>query len=111
MTKTVTAPRSAEDLKESVRRHGESLATLSLLEAHIVAEIARLEDEIATLDESVSEAPTALVRHDIRQQIIDSQLILEGHRDELSKLRPQIEETKIARETAEEDLEVLRAEQ
>ena len=100
-------------LAESIRRHDESLEGHAGIEAHIVSEIARLDSEIAALEESVDEVPNsaggALARHDLRQRIIDSQLILEGHQYELLHLRAEVAHTKAAREEAVEALEKLRA--
>jgi len=100
-------------LAESIRRHDESLEGHAGIEAHIVSEIARLDQEIAALEADVDEVPAstggALARHDLRQRIIDSQLILEGHQHELLHLRSEIAHTKAAREEAVEALEKLRA--
>ena len=100
-------------LAESIRRHDESLEGHAGIEAHIVSEIARLDSEIAALEESVDEVPdsaaAALARHDLRQKVIDAQLILEGHQYELLHLRAEVAHTKAAREEAVEALEKLRA--
>jgi hypothetical protein len=109
----MTATQDPTVLAESIRRHDESLEGHAGIEAHIVSEIARLDQEIAALEADVDEVPAstggALARHDLRQRIIDSQLILEGHQHELLHLRSEIAHTKAAREEAVEALEKLRA--
>ena len=109
MTNTI-AP---ADLAESIRRYDESLESHADLEQHIVSEIARLDSEVAALEEAVDEVPNSaggpLARHDLRQKVIDAQLILEGHQYELLHLRAEVAHTKAAREEAVEALEKLRA--
>jgi hypothetical protein len=101
------------DLVENIRRHDESLESHAALEQHIVAEIGRLDSEIAALEESVDDVPNsaggALARHDLRQRKIDAQLLHESHVYELGQLRREIDATRTAREEAVEALEMLRA--
>jgi hypothetical protein len=114
MTVTESAPERRAVLEETVRRSDEQLETFAALEEHYVAEIARLEDEIAALREGVEGVSSsssdggALARHDLRQRIIDAQLTRERHVHELGLLQNEIAATKAAREEAVSELKTLR---
>ena len=120
MTPTTSAPAghaAVADLEEVVRRHGESVETLTALEQHIQSEAKRLEAEIGTLEEAVDEVPTsspdggALDRHGLRVQIANAQLTREQHAHELGRLRHEIADTKAGRDEAVSELKSLKADQ
>ena len=103
-------------LGEIIRRLDEDLATFNAREEYLLGQIRRLDAEVTDLAESVESVQSgpdggALVRHDVRQRVIDGQLAPEVHVHDLAQLRREIAEAVAVRDDAADELETLTGEQ